>query len=120
MTSTMVERIMAAYATRGGALKPNPIVEASEVWGPNGSVDKLRAWMMDETTRRVVGLLQELAVNPPSGIVSVDKVENYGLTTGLQLAARVVEDPTMLFPDVFRDEAPGQTALPEADYSTGV
>jgi len=107
---------MSVFGTRVGVLVPNPVLEASVMWGPAGDTTALRAWLVDPVTVRVLGLIKELAVNPPSGLVGVDKIENYGLTSGLQLAARVMEDPTMLFPQVY--DGPGPTARPEPDYET--
>ena len=118
MTASELVRINSAYSMRGGALFPSPIAEAAERWGPDGNVDRLRAWLKDETTIQMVGLIQEMALNPPSGFVSVNTIENYGVTTGLQLATRVLQDPTILFSDRFEKASPGQSALPEPDYST--
>ena len=119
MTPTEILRMNAAFLTRGGALRVNPITEASVRWGPEGDVEKLREWMADETTQQMVALIKELTFNPPPGIVSPDKLENYGMTTGIQLAVRVLEDPTILFADKFVAKNAGETALPDADYATG-
>lgn len=101
MTEAARTRLDLGYYARTGALKDNPLIEASTLWGPDGDGDDLMRWINDPVTLRVVGLIQWLAANPPSGIVSVDKIENYGLTSGLQLAAQVMSDPTVLFPQAF-------------------
>ncbi len=119
MTDVERCRLEAVYATRGGVLKSNPVNDAAVRWGPDGDVNKLKEWLADETTRQIIDLLRELAFNPPSGLVSMDKLENYGLTSGLQLAVRVVEDPTILFTHAFDKAAPERTASPEADYTRG-
>lgn len=119
MTATEILRANASFSTRGGALRINPLVAASERWGPDGDVTALRAWMEDETTKQMIELIKELTFNPPPGLVSPDKLENYGMTTGLQLAVRVLEDPTILFAHVFEANDAGGTALPDADYTTG-
>lgn len=85
-------------------------------WGPDGMPDELRLWLDSPVTKLVVELVKELAMNPPTAYAG-SVVENYGLTTGLQLASAVIEDPTILFPGLF-EEAPQQTALPVADYNT--
>ena len=118
MTDATRTRMLSVFATRVGVLAANPVLEAAEAWGPQGDVSALKVWLRDPVTQRVLSLVKELAINPPSGVVSLDKLENYGLTSGLQLAARVMEDPTILFPQVF--ESSEQTALPEPDYSTSV
>lgn len=116
MTSVMQNRILEAFSAPHGVLKSNPIIDAATLWGPNGDVSDLRAWLANPTTQRVLSLIKELAVNPPTRHVGNDKAENYGLTSGIQLAAQVMEDPTVLFPLVFA--VADQTALIETDYST--
>lgn len=116
MTTVMQNRILGAFSAPYGVMRSNPIIEAAMLWGPDGDTADLREWLADPTTKRMIALVQELAVNPPTTHVGADKIENYGLTSGLQLAVQVLSDPTMLFPLVFAISE--QTALPATDYST--
>lgn len=119
MTQSELVRVNSSFSMRGGALFKSPLAEAADRWGPDGDTVKLREWLNDPTTRQMVGLIKELTFNPPPGFVSTDKIENYGVTSGLQLAVRVLEDPTILFSERFENQGPRETVLPEADYTKG-
>ena len=75
-------------------------------------------WLALPTTQRMVRALEELADNPAP--LSCDTKETllvqYGITTGLQLAAKLLSSPRRVFPEVFRDRA----AAPDGDLGSYV
>lgn len=62
-------------------------------------------WLGDPYTQRMTRALEELADNPPPypGDTEASLLVQYGITTGLQLAAKLLTNPRRVFPDVFRD-----------------
>ena len=75
-------------------------------------------WLSLPYTQRMVRALEELADNPAP--LQTDTAETllvqYGITTGLQLAAKLLSNPRRVFPEVFRDPA----AQPDGDLGSYV
>lgn len=69
--------------------------------------DDFWKWLALPYTQRMVRALEELADNPVP--LSCDTKETllvqYGITTGLQLAVKLLSNPRRVFPEVFRDPA---------------
>lgn len=65
------------------------------------------SWLALPVTQRMVRALEELADNPAP--LPCDTKETllvqYGITTGLQLAVKLLSNPRRVFPEVFRDPA---------------
>jgi hypothetical protein len=118
MNNIAIERLRAAYALRPGVLSGSPLLEAARAWGPDGSVDALREWVAAPATRRVAGILRELSFNPPARFAGQSVEQDHGFTSAMQLAARILDDPTVLFPEAF--DTAVETALPAPDYEQGV
>lgn len=68
------------------------------------------SWLAEPYTQRMTRALEELADNPP--LYPADARETllvqYGITTGLQLAVKLLTNPKRVYPEVFRD--PGTPA----------
>ena len=62
-------------------------------------------WLALPYTQKMVRALEEMADNPPA--LPADTKDTllvqYGITTGLQLAAKLLASPRRVFPEVFRD-----------------
>lgn len=62
-------------------------------------------WLASPFSQKMVRALEEMADNPP--VLSADTRDSllvqYGVTTGLQLAVKMLSNPKRVFPDVFRD-----------------
>jgi hypothetical protein len=58
-------------------------------------------------------------VAPPPGYLDTEDIgAQYGVSSGISLAASFIGDPTVLFPHLFSGAAPGDApVIPEADYS---
>lgn len=65
------------------------------------SEDAFYQWLAEPFTQAVTRALEELADNPP---VTLDNVAlQYGFTSGLQLAVKLMTQPKRVFPEVFQD-----------------
>lgn len=64
--------------------------------------DTFYAWLALPMTQLIVRALEELADNPPVS-QQQDIVAQYGVTSGLQLAAKLMTQPKRVFPEVFQD-----------------
>lgn len=73
-------------------------------------------WLGSPYSQRMVRALEELADNPaplPTDTKETLLVQ-YGITTGLQLAVKLLSSPRRVFPDVFRDPAAPEAGLSES------
>ena len=63
------------------------------------------AWLAEPFTQRMTRALEELADNPPPYPADTKEslLVQYGITTGLQLAAKLLTNPRRVYPEVFRD-----------------
>lgn len=83
------------------------------------SRDVFHEWRTHHLTQLMVDVMRELALGPPAAYVDTDSISaQYGVSSGLGLAAAVFDDPSVLFPHLFTGVAPGAVALPETDYAT--
>ena len=78
------------------------------------SEDAFYQWLAEPFTQKVTRALEELSDNPPA--VGDDVALQYGLTTGLQLAVKLMTQPKRLFPEVFQD-APAADGGLEKSYT---
>ena len=70
------------------------------------SEDAYYQWLSEPFTQMVSRALEELADNPP---VSGDDIAlQYGFTSGVQLAVKLITQPKRVFPEIFQD-------VPDAD-----
>lgn len=62
-------------------------------------------WLALPYTQKVVRALEEMADNPPALPADTGDtlLVQYGITTGLQLAVKLLSSPRRVFPEVFRD-----------------
>ncbi|MBM4043562.1 MAG: hypothetical protein FJ279_00460 [Planctomycetes bacterium] len=98
----------------GSALKEiqlNFIVpEAREAFGE---------WRRLPITQLMIDVLREMAIDPPAAYLDTESIPvQYGVGSGIGLAAAVMDDPATLFPHLFTGVAPGAVALPETDYNS--
>lgn len=64
--------------------------------------DAFFKWRADPMTQMVTRALEELADNPPID-KGIDVAQQYGFTSGLQLAIKLMTQPKRVFPEVFQD-----------------
>ena len=83
------------------------------------SRDVFHEWRTHPLTVLMVDALREIALEPPAAYIDTDSIPvQFGVSSGLGLAAAVLDDPSVLYPHLFTGVAPGAAALPETDYLT--
>ena len=83
------------------------------------SRDVFHEWRTHPLTVLMVDALREIALEPPAAYIDTDSIPvQFGVSSGLGLAAAVLDDPSVLYPHLFTGVAPGAVALPETDYLT--
>ena len=95
----------------------SPAVAAFRAFLTSGKAaeDAFYQWLAEPMTQAVTRAIEELADNPPVyGDREGDLAVQYGMTTGLQIAAKLMTQPRRLFPEVFRDAASPDTPLDRA------
>ena len=96
----------------------NPAVAAFRAFLTTGKAaeDAFYAWLAEPMTQLVVRAIEEMADNPP--VVDKAAIETqYGVTSGLQIAAKLMTQPRRLFPEVLQDPKGQESTLDKA-YTT--
>jgi len=76
-------------------------------------------WRRLPITQLMIDVLREMAIDPPAAYLDTESIPvQYGVGSGIGLAAAVMDDPATLFPHLFTGVAPGAVALPETDYNS--
>ena len=108
-------RLQIARAKRLGL--GSALAELQSNFQSRESRDLFGEWRRNPITMMLVDVLRELALEPPAAYVDTDSIPvQYGVSSGLGLAASVLDDPSVLYPHLFTGVAPGARAMPEADY----
>lgn len=77
-------------------------------------------WRKHPLTVLFIDAMREMAVNPPPGYLAADSnvALEYGLTSGLTLAASLMDDPSSVYSYLFSAATPGaESAVPDTTYS---
>lgn len=97
------EQIRVAYHSEASV---DPAVSGLRAFLTSGKAaeDAFYGWLALPVTQLVVRALEGLADNPPV-TRQQDVLTQYGLTSGLQLAVKLMTQPKRLYPEVFQDAA---------------
>ena len=71
-------------------------------------------------TKLVLSAVRDLAVNGPLSLDVKETAVQYGVTSGLNLAAQLMDDPSVVFPELFTGIGSSPKRLPEENYETSV
>ena len=86
----------------GGVLGPSGIAHFRELYAGQDKAEKFNEWANLTGTKLLRDALHDLALHaPPMLATSDDYLVQYGMSLGLSLAARLVEDPSSVFPELF-------------------
>lgn len=98
------EQLRAVYSSEASA---NPAVAEFRSFLTSGkrAEDGYYEWLASSITQLVVRALEELADNPPVS-TNQDALIQYGMTSGLQMAVKLITQPKRLYPEVFQDAKP--------------
>lgn len=83
-------------------------------------LDTFRKWADDPMTKLVLSAVRDLAVNGPLSLDVKEMAVQYGVTSGLNLAAQLMDDPSVVFPELFTGIGSSSGRLPEENYETSV
>ena len=109
------EQVRVAYHSEASA---NPAVSEFRAFLTSGksAEDSFYKWLSLPMTQLVIRVLEELADNPPV-TQQQDVLMQYGLTSGLQLATKLMTQPKRLYPELFKDADKKDGSLDKA-YTT--
>lgn len=110
------EQMRLAYIANAST---NPAVAAFRAFLTTGKAaeDAFYAWLAEPMTQLVVRAIEEMADNPP--VVDKAAIETqYGVTSGLQIAAKLMTQPRRLFPEVLQDPKGQEPTLDKAYTAT--
>lgn len=123
MASPVAVRIDATQNTPTGYIVPSGVKVFKDcLRGPDAATAFLD-WRKQRFTKNLYLALQDMIIHQPREAQHDSLLVQHGITLGLTLAAQLVTDPSVLWPDVF---GPGMTVkesdptvLPE-EFSTSV
>lgn len=83
----------------------NPAVTEFRTFLTSGKAaeDAFYEWLALPMTQLVVRALEELADNPSDALPQQDVLLQYGVTSGLQIAVKLMTQPKRLYPELFKD-----------------
>lgn len=96
------EQLRVAYHSDAAG---NPAVAEFRAFLTSGKAaeDKFYEWLALPMTQLVVHALEELADNPSDALPQQDVLLQYGVTSGLQIAVKLMTQPKRLYPELFKD-----------------
>lgn len=102
-----------------GKLAGSAVAEILRKFAPVRSAGDFMEWRRNPMTMLFIDAIREMAVAPPPGYVSQgDLCVDYGLTSGLTLAASLMDDPSSVYMHLFSDATPGAgTGTEEPGYT---
>jgi len=115
MVEQIQMRVDAATNRRPGVHQANGIERLIAATGPQSDPARFYEWRQSEITQVMIAALAELSFNPPVVLPPDAMTLQYGITLGLQLAERILRDPTSMFPHLFAGPA---RDMPASDYPT--
>lgn len=106
------ERIVSAEAGAAAGAKAPPLRRLQDVVGDDKALAEFLDWSSGPFGRLVVGALRDLALWGPPATAGTDTSVQYGVTIGLSLAARLLDDPSAV---IGRPEPPRRA--PDMDFT---
>lgn len=114
------QRVSLSAVSPGGRFAPSGTADFVSWFSRAETVDEFLKWRGHPATVRFLGAIRALAFNIPPAYLNRDSVElQYGVSSGLGLAAALIDDPTSVYPELFTKDGttPGPGDLPEEDRS---
>lgn len=71
-------------------------------------------------TRLVLSAIRDLSVFGPPGVEESGIAVQYGMTAGLNLAAQLIDDPSVVYPELFTGVVSESVRIPDENYTTSV
>jgi len=105
----------------GGYIEPSGLSALAETLGRPGVSASFHTWKTQGMTKLVANAIRDLVMNQPLGISDEDRMVQYGITQGLEMAYQLMSDPSVLLPGVFgQGTGPGVPAasVPDENFDT--
>ncbi len=106
----------------GGYIEPSGLAALIAVLREPGVVSVFHTWRSQQLTQLVAGALRDLILHQPMGIANEDRLVQYGVTQGLELAFQLMSDPSVIVPGLFTGGAtPGEArpaGIPDENFDT--
>lgn len=96
--------------TSGG----DAISELTKEFATRESRARFQEWKNNSVTKQFLAALRAMAIHQPPMAQQTDIVAQYGVTTGLMLAAQFLEDPASMLP-VFQEISEDADPLPAGE-----
>ena len=108
-----------AEARVKGKLVGSAVTQLNQRFLPLNSAGEFIEWRKHPLTVLFIDALRELAIAPPAAYVPVDGIGvEYGLTSGIGMAASLLDDPSAVFPNLFSGATPGsETPTTDTTYA---
>jgi len=124
MMSPVDVRTAAALSVPSGYIVPSGLRSFKEsLRGPEAAT-AFNNWRGEHFTKKLFLALQDMILHQPRETQSDNVLVQLGVTQGLTLAAQLVADPSVLWPDVFGEgmtaEVSGTTDRPAEDFGTTI
>lgn len=106
------ERVVAATAAAADGTKVPPLRRLQSVVRDEKALAEYLDWSGSPFGQLAVGALRDLALWGPVPVAAADTAVQHGVTIGLSLAARLLEDPSAVMPQDRRS-----VVAPQMDFS---
>lgn len=113
MATHAADQVTAAAAAAAAGTKAPPLRRLQDVVRSQESLAEYLDWSSSPFGALAVGALRDLALWGPPSAVGSDVAVQHGITLGLSLAARLLEDPSAVIGTPAPRERP-----PEMDFGT--
>lgn len=117
-TPSALSRARAVHARKSGKLVGSAVARLTRTFASAESADKFASWRLLPETQLFIDALRECAANPMSVIQDPEHVGvEYGITSGFQVAAMLIDDPSLVFDSLFGGATPGTDDALESVYT---
>ena len=107
-------RVQSTLASQRGKLVGSAVGRLLRRFADAKSADTFASWRMLPETQLFIDALRECATNPRVTHQESDSYEvEFGVTSGFQIAAQILDDPSLVFEDLF-----GATPSPVDEVSS--
>jgi hypothetical protein len=109
-------RAAIAASRSAGYLAGSAVGRLFDKYTPQASAEAFAKWRVMPETMLFIDVLRELARNPAIVLPETDSYEvQFGVTSGLQEAAALLDDPSQIFTKLFTARTPAGPAPDTAD-----
>ena len=117
--SEPVDERVAAQSNAQGVLATPGVMRFRRLYAGQDKAELFQGWASLTGTKLLRDALRDMALHAPPALSGRDEyLVQYGMSLGLNLAAQLAEDPSSVFPELFRSEdgrARGFSPLAVAD-----